>query len=166
MRHRTRMDRVIAGLGAFLLSGCYTYTPVRTAPVGSEVRAHLPVETRVAGGAATTETIPVEGRVITFGDSLLIETESHSQVGNFARFNTVDTLRLDPGQLASVELKEFSRGKTLAFTGVVLAGVGLIAAGIVSITGGSQGGEPGGGNTGTSVTVSGLVGLLRALGGS
>jgi len=157
--------RTMAVLGAFVLSGCYTYLPVTAAPRGTEVRAHLPVETRVAGGATATETIPVEGTVVEFGDSLVLETTARTRVGNFREVTEVDTLRVATAELAGVEVKEFSRNRTLGFTALVVGGTALVIMAITAAAGGSDDGPPGGGGVGVSVTPSGILGFLGALAG-
>lgn len=158
--------RGLAVLGAFVLSGCYTYLPVASAPPGSEVRVLLPVESRRAGGVVTRESLAVEGTLVTWGDSILVATESTQQVGNFRQVSFQDTLRVGSAEVDAVQLREFSRGRTLGFTAVVVGGVLLIAAGITQTLGGGDGGDgDGNGGTQASITVSRLLHLLKGLGG-
>lgn len=160
-----RATRAMAALGAFVLSGCFTYIPVTSAPPGAPVRAFLPVETRMAGGATAAETVPVEGTVVQFGDSLVMETVSRTQVGNFRQVEQVDTLRVAMTDLAGVEIKEFSRGRTVGFTVVLIGGTALLATAISAAAGGSDDAGGGGGPI-FSVTPRGLLGLFGALTGS
>lgn len=164
-RVRSPLGRAAAALGAFVLSGCYSYIPVTSAPPGSEVRAHLPVETRTAGGAVTRESLPVEGRVVSFTDSLVLATMLRTQVGNFRQVDQADTLRLSVAELDGVELKEFSRGRTLGFTALVIGGAALVVLGISTVAGGSDDGDGGGNGTGVSIAAPRLPGIFRILTG-
>lgn len=165
-RLRTAFVRATALVGAFVLSGCYTYVPISSAPSGTDVRAHLPVETRTAGGAVTRETIPVEGTVVSFGDSLVLATRATTRVGNFREVVQEDTLRLAVTELSGVEMKEFSRGKTLGFTAIVVGGVALLITGIAAAAGGSDGdGGPGSGGNGASISAPRILGFFQALAG-
>ena len=118
MRLRTNspLVRTVAAVGAFLMSGCYTYVPTATVAPGADVRVLLPVETRGFGGTVTTENIPVDGVVIEAGDSLIMETESRQQVGNFQEMVLTDTLRLAPSQITQLQVKEFDSVRTWGFT--------------------------------------------------
>ena len=56
------------------------------------------------------------------------------------------TARVDPGTLAGIEERTYSRGKTYAFTGLVTAGAaGLVIAAVNAAGGGDENGGPGNG---------------------
>jgi hypothetical protein len=164
MRKRP-FTRGTALLSAFVLSGCYTYVPVTSAPVGSPVRVLLPVETRAPNGAVTRGTTPVEGTLVTFGDSILVATESTQQVGNFRQVSLQDTLRVAANEVDRIELRQFSRGRTAALTTAVVGGAVLAAAGVIQAVGGSDENGGNGNGTAASVTVGRLLKLFRSLGG-
>lgn len=164
MRRPSVLDRAVALLGAFALSGCYTYAPVQTPPPGTEVRVRIPVESPVQGSNVVTDVISVEGEVVTAGDTLVLATETTQTVGNFREVRTLDTLRVSRSRLASLEEKTFSRGRTIGFTALVVAGTAALVLGVAGTVGGSSddGGGNGGGN-GASITVSELAGILGSI---
>lgn len=165
MRRDSLTSRVLALFGALLLSGCYTYLPVSSAPPGSPVRVVLPVETRTSTGAVTRSTLAVEGTLVSAGDTIEVATESTEQVGNFRQVSLLDTLRVPASEVDALELREFSGTRTAVLTGLVTAGAVLILVGIVDSLGGSEGGDGGGGDpTGASITLGTLGGLLKLLG--
>jgi hypothetical protein len=160
------LERGLAVVGAFMMSGCFTYVPVEAPAPGTTVRARLPVESPVQGGRSAPDVVDVEGDVVSFGDTLVLATESTQMVGNFQEFRTVDTLRVSTNRLASLDERVFSRGRTVGFTALVVAGVVGIALAVSSAAGGGDdGGNNGGGNP-AAIVVGDLGGILaRILGG-
>lgn len=166
MRRPTVFDRVVALVGAFALSGCFTYVPVETAPAGTTVRARLPVERSVEGTRAVApELVNVEGEVVSFGDTLVLATESTQMIGNFREIRTADTLRVSVDRIAVVEERVFSTSRTVGLTALVTAAAVGIALAVVSAAGGGgDGGDGnGGGQTGASISAGTLGGFLAGL---
>ena len=167
MRSPSSFDRVVALVAAFVLSGCYTYVPVQSPTPGTEVRVRIPVQSPVEGSSVVSDMLSVEGEVVSAGDTLVLATESTQSFGNFREVRTLDTLRVSRTRLASLEEKTFSRGKTIGFSALVLAGTAALVLAVAGTVGGSDGGgDGGGGGVGASITPAGLGGLLgRILGG-
>ena len=167
MRVPSALDRMVALVGAFVLSGCYTYVPVQSPPPGTEVRVRIPVQSPVEGSNVVSDMLAVEGAVVSAGDTLVLATESTQTFGNFREVRTLDTLRVSRTRLASLEQKTFSRGRTIGFSALVLAGTAALVLAVAGTVGGSDGdGGGGGGGVGAAVTVGGIGGFLgRILGG-
>lgn len=143
---RGRSLRSVPVLAAFVLSGCYNYVPVERPAPGTEVRAQVPMRSTVEGSRRAPELVPFEGRVVSFGDTLRLETRTEQRVGTRS-FVAVDTIRIDAESLAAMEERVFSRGRTAVFTVALAGGVALATWGIASVTGGDEGGKPGNGGT-------------------
>ena len=103
------------------LAGCHTYTPVSSPMPGSTVRVHIPIQSVRTNPNAPQPTETVEGQVVTAGDTLVLATRSRFEYGAYREILQYDTLRLSPEQRAGVEVREFSRGRSVAL------GVGLTA---------------------------------------
>jgi hypothetical protein len=157
--------RAVALVGAFVLSGCYTYVPATSVAPGSDVRVLLPVESRRAGGTVIRETLAVEGTLVSWDDTLRVATETTQQVGNFRQVQQMDTLRVPASEVDAVELREFSRGRTLGLTAAIVGGAALLVTGISQAAGGSDDGGGNGNGTSASITVGRFLDLLRAIGG-
>lgn len=165
MRQSSTVDRIVALVGAFALSGCYTYVPTQSPAPGTEVRVRIPIESPVEGSNVVTDMLSVEGSVVSSGDTLVLATETTQTFGNFREVRTLDTLRVSRARLASLEEKTFNRGKTIGFTALVVAGTVALVLGVAgTVGGGDDGGNGGnGGGTGTSITVGALGGLVARL---
>ena len=146
---------VALGLIAMATSACYRYVPVESPAPGIEVRVRVPVRTTVGGGATVTETAALDGHIVEWGDTLLLETTSRQQIGNFREVVLVDTVRLDMSQLESVERRELSTRRTVIATGATLGALGLILLATETLTGGSPGddGEGNGTTQGNSIVL-------------
>jgi hypothetical protein len=169
MRRPSVFDRVVTLIGALALSGCFTYVPVETASPGTTVRARLPVERAVQGTRAVApEVVDVEGEVVSFGDTLVLATESTQMIGNFREVRTADTLRVSVDRLASVEERVLSKSRTVGFTALATAAaVGIVLA-VASVAGGGDDGGNGNGGGGPAASISaGAIGgfVARLFGG-
>lgn len=146
-------------VGAVALGGCYIYTPVETPTPGSEVRVVIPVQSAAEG--LRTNNASVTGKVVSSGETIVLETVNRQTAGFMQDMVLVDTLRMARRNLISVEERSFSRGRTVAFSVGVTVGAFLALKAIQSVVGGDAGDEPGGGN-GTSAQRAGPgVDILR-----
>lgn len=160
------LRKALLTLGVFVLSGCYTYVPIAEVSPGTRVRAQLPVETRRADGTVETESVPVDGEVVAFGDSLVLATRTRQQIGNFREVTVEDTLRVARANLSGVEERVFSRSRTVGMTALALAGaVGLIL-GIGGAVGGDSGNGNGGGGPVVNLVSGPFVEIFRTLVGA
>lgn len=146
------------------MTACHTYTPVVTPAPGSMVRVHIPLRSALDDPNAPTRTTSVEGLVVSAGDTVVLATQSRREYGAFREIVQFDTIRLGPDQRSSVELREFSSGKSIVL-GVALTGIVVFAAMAAFGIGGGQDGEglPPDNPTPTIVSssmVSSLVGLI------
>ena len=150
-------------LGAALASGCYTYVPVQNPAPRTEVRLRLPVTGPAQGSRFVTRTVDIDGRVLAFGDTLILETTRRVQLSPLRELVGQDTLRVGADQIVSVEERVFSRAKTLALTALVVGALAAAVGGIVSASSGSGGGGPNSGPPpGADVSVGSI---FRSLGG-
>ena len=122
------------------MTACHSYTPVADPMPGTTVRVHIPVRTALDNPNAPTRTTAVEGQLVEAGDTLVLATQSRREYGAFREIIQFDTIRLGPDQRAGVELREFSRGKSVAL-GVGLTGVVVFAALAAFGFGGGQDGD-------------------------
>ena len=166
-----RFMRSPAGVLAVLIScgwmtACHTYTPVETPAPGSTVRVHIPVRSALDRPNAPTRTQSVEGQVVEAGDTIVLATRTRQEYGAFREIIQYDTLRLAPEQHVGVEVREFSRGRSVALgIGItaIVAGAALAALGGVFGSGGEGLPDDGGPAPSVVVTpsvVSSLLGLL------
>ena len=139
-----------------LLSGCYTYQVVDTPPLGSTVRVRVPVTSALDDRNTAPPSVAVEGAVLQVGDTLVLARRTRREFGAFREVILFDTLRLVPAQTSSIELKEFSSGKSVMLGIVIAAGVtGLALAGFKG--GGGDGETPGVDPPNPSIVVNGSV---------
>ncbi|MGD8319497.1 MAG: hypothetical protein PVJ02_03560 [Gemmatimonadota bacterium] len=168
MRPASVLRGAITAVGAALLSGCYSYVPVQRPQPGTTVRIHVPARQADIGRSrnAEPETLDFEGRVVSFGDTLLLETESRREFGPFHEVFQYDTLRVAPQNLAGIEERYLSKPKTYGFAALVTVGaVGLAIAALKVATGSGGSGSPGGGNTQGDIILKPIFStLLGALG--
>jgi hypothetical protein len=150
------------------LGACYAYRPVDSAPIGASVRVHIPVQAAVDVPGRQPETVTVEGTVLELGDSLSLATETRREFGAYRELVQFDTLRLGASQVARIELKEFSQGRSIGLGLAISAVVAAAAAVAFGVGGGSAGdGPPGGGGPQGAFVINPaiLTGLLGALSG-
>lgn len=141
---RGRSFRRVGVLGAFILCGCYNYVPVERPAPGAEVRAQVPTRSGVEGSSQAPGLVSFEGWVVSFGDTLRLETRNEQRMGTRS-FVAVDTIRIGAESLAAVEERVFSRSRTAVFTVALAGGVALATWGIASVTGSDGGDKPGNG---------------------
>lgn len=141
-------------LGAVLLSGCYRYIPVQTPAPGTVARVRVPVQSAVADPNAPPETISVEGTILdSAGDTLVLEARLSREISAFQQYVRLDTFRVARAELSSVELKEFSTGRSVALGAGVAGGAALMAWAALGIQGGSDGEGNGDGDGSQGFTV-------------
>ena len=139
-----------------LLGGCYTYQVVDTPPLGSTVRVRVPVTSALDDRNTAPPSVAVEGAVLQVGDTLVLARRTRREFGAFREVILFDTLRLRRAQTSSIELKEFSSGKSVMLGIVIAAGVtGLALAGFKG--GGGDGETPGVDPPNPSIVVNGSV---------
>ncbi len=139
-----------------LLGGCYTYQVVDTPPLGSTVRVRVPVTSALDDPNTAPALVAIEGQVLEVGDTLVLARRTRREFGAFREVILFDTLRLRRAQTSSIELKEFSSGKSVMLGIVIAAGVtGLALAGFRG--GGGDGETPGVDPPNPSIVVNGSV---------
>ncbi len=139
-----------------LLGGCYTYQVVDTPPLGSTVRVRVPVTSALDDRNTAPPSVAVEGAVLQVGDTLVLARRTRREFGAFREVILFDTLRLRRAQTSSIELKEFSSGKSVMLGIVIAAGVtGLALAGFKG--GGGDGETPGVDPPNPSIVVNGSI---------
>ncbi len=126
-------------VAVLVLAGCHTYSLVDTPPVGSTVRVRVPVISALDDRNAAPASMAMEGQVLQFGDTLVLATHTRREFGAFREVILVDTLRLAPSQLSSIELKEFSGGRSVGFGIALAAGATVLA--LAAFDGGGGDGE-------------------------
>lgn len=154
------------GLALALLLGagaCHTYLPVTNPAPGTNVRVRVPVTSALDNGNAAPGTASIEGVVVESGDTLVLATSLRQEYGAYREVTMVDTLRLRPEQLLSVEQPQFSMGRTVLLTAVIVGAA--VGTAIASFGGGGDeidGGEPPpqGAIVISNSFVSGVLGLL------
>lgn len=148
-----RMQVVALGLGAFLLAGCYRYIPVETPAPGTVARVRVPVQSAVADPNAPPETVSVEGAVLASGDTLVLAARLTREISPFQQYVRFDTFRVASAELASVERKEFSMGRSVGLGVAVAGGAALMAVAALGIQGGDDGQGQGDGDGTSGFTV-------------
>lgn len=140
-----------------LLIGCYTYTPIEasTAPVGTNVRAHI-------SGAASDRVAPIIGQ---FNQRVLsgrIDQNDHGtmtlEVQTGAMLNTgsaiaplMQRVPLAPADVVQLETRRLSTTRTALMIGVIGAGVALASYVATQTGGGGSGTDNGGGGGGPPI---------------
>lgn len=159
-----RSARAMVGVAcaAILSSACYSYAPVERPAPGSTVRIHVPVRSAVAGRNVQEESVSFEGTVLSFGDSLYLQTTSRREYGAFREVFEFDTLHVDPRNLMGMEERYLSKPKTYGFVALVTAGAAGLVVAAVNAAGGSGGdGNGNGGGPVAAVIVKPIVSLLQ-----
>ncbi|MEQ9397727.1 MAG: hypothetical protein RJQ04_01035 [Longimicrobiales bacterium] len=154
----------LAVLGATVLSGCYTYVPVENPAPMTPVRITVPITNAVQNPNRAPETYTMEGIVVSAGDSLIMSTESRTEMGAFREVVRVDTVRVATRSLTGLDEKVFSTQRSIGLGVLVAGGTAALVSGILSITTGSDGGEPGGPSTENQIRIDPIFrSLLQAL---
>lgn len=123
-------------LVALALNACYTYSPVETAPIGTRVRVHVPVQTAIGG----TQTETIEGSLLENGDPIVLAIRNRREIGAYREVVQYDTLTLSSSQTTRLEIRELNTPKTVGLTAGIIAAAVISA--IASFEGGSQGDDP------------------------
>ena len=124
-------------------AACHTYVPVSNPTPGTRVRVRVPVTSALDNGNLAPSTASIEGDVIAAGDTLVLGTMTRQEYGAYREVTLVDTLRLGPDQLLSVEQAQFSTGRTIALTAAIVGAA--VGTAIAAFGGGGEqidGGEP------------------------
>ena len=147
-----------------LASGCYAYTLVEHAPVGSLARVRVPIQPAVIAPGRAPETVAIEGLVLSSGDTLSLETNTRRFIGAFRELMSRDTLRVARSAVASIEVREFSAVRSVALGAAVAAGTAALALAARGTEGGRAGEGPGGGGSESFFTAVGIpVGAVLRL---
>ncbi len=118
---------LLAVAASVLVAGCYTYEPIRRPVPGSEVRVLIPVTSALDDPNAAQRTVSVEGIVIASGDTLVLATETRNQINQFREVIRYDTIKLASDAYAGLQLKEFSRRKSVGLGVAIFGGAALAA---------------------------------------
>jgi hypothetical protein len=163
---RRALRRVVATLGVAFLSGCYSYIPVERPAPGSAVRVRVPLRSAVQSPNAPTETLAVDGVVVSDGDTLVIETKTRREFGAFREITELDTLRVARSGISSLEQQIFSKPKTYGMAALATIGAaGLVVALVNAATGRGGEGGPGTGGPGAQLRVKPIFeGVFRLIG--
>jgi hypothetical protein len=151
---------------ALFLGACQTYTPTTNPVPGSTVRVRVPVTSAVADPNAAPQTIAVEGTVVESGDTLVLATTTRHEYGAYREIVQFDTVRLGPDQRFSMDVVEFSSGKSIALGLVLAGGAALAASAAFGVGGGDDQPDPGtppppqGALVISSSLIAGILGLL------
>lgn len=152
---RARPRGVVALLWVVLaVSGCYSYRLVEDAPVGAVARLRVPIQSAIVDPNSPSETVAVEGKIVSVGDTIWFEASTRHTVGLFRDVVQYDTLRVARDGLASIEVREFSTTKSVLLGAGLAAGTAALAAAAAGVGGGQAGAGPGGDAPQTSTTVS------------
>lgn len=144
--------------GMPLVSGCYTYRLVEEAPVGSVARLRVPIQSAILDPNSPPETVAIEGLIISFGDTISFEASNRQVIGAFREVVQYDTLQVARDGLASIEVREFSRTRSVVLGVAVAAGTAGLALAALGVEGGEAGDRPGEGGT-QSLTAGIAVGV-------
>ena len=161
---RGLLRTAVYGIGATLLSGCYTYVPVERPAPRTPVRITVPVTSAVQNPNRAPESYTVDGLVVSSGDSLVLETETKTEFGAYRDVTRIDTLRVAQTSLLAVDERVFSTGRTIGLSVLIAGGTAALISGLLSVTTGNDGGGPGGGSPNAQISIDPIFGLFRLLG--
>lgn len=126
MRARSLWRTLLFVPGAMFFAGCYSYRPVETPRVGAAVRVRIPVTTSVGGRSGPSSSVTLEGYVLAVEDTLVLATETRREIGFRGELVQFDTVRIAPDQRTTLELKEFSSGRSLVLGLAIVGGIALL----------------------------------------
>lgn len=150
--------------GIAFSTGCYTYRLVDSPPIGSIVRVRVPVTSALNSRNSAPETASIEGHLIDVGDTIAVATETRRELGAYREIVQFDTLRLAMSQTSSLEVREFSRSRSILLGTSIAAIAGTAAAVAFGLGGGGDPPDSGGGGPVTSIVVSpSIVSVLWGL---
>lgn len=153
-------------VAVIVLAGCHSYTPVETPVPGTVARVTVPLQSAVADRNAAAQTILIEGVVLEAGDTIVLASTTRRELTAFSRMIQFDTFRVARDGVVSVELREFSPGKSIALGAVITSAVVSLAISALAIDDGKAGDDSAGDGTipeGAVVISSSLVGLVWKL---
>ena len=104
--------------GLLTLVGCHSYTSAESPAPGSVARVRVRA---VEGSSEAGETAPVEGVVVSAGDTIVLAMRLRREWGNTSGTRRADTVRLARERLSSIEVKEAASGRSLLL-GAAIAG--------------------------------------------
>lgn len=138
---RTALLLAFAGL----LAGCHTYRTVDQPTPGSTVRVSVPISSALSSPNRSPQSAAVEGRLVSAGDTLVLAVQNRQSYGAYREVVRYDTLRLASAQASSVEVREFSKNRSIVLGTAVAAVVTGAAALAFGWGGGSTNTTPPGG---------------------
>lgn len=127
-----------------LVSGCYTYRLVEEAPVGSVARLRVPIQSAIVDPNSPPETVAIEGLILNFGDTISFQASNRQIIGAFREVVQYDTLQVARDGLASIEVREFSRVRSIVLGVGVTVGTAALALAALGVEGGQAGDQPSG----------------------
>lgn len=155
---------VLVLAGAAFLTGCHTYQTVDAPVPGSTVRVSVPVSSAFSDPNAASQTAAVEGLLLSAGDTLVLAVETRRMFGVHREITQYDTMRVASTHASTVEVREFSTGRSVALGTVIAAAATGAAAVAFGLGGGSAGEGPDGTDPVSSIVVSrSLLGALWGL---
>lgn len=141
-----RLSRgLVYGVGAVVMSGCYTYIPVENPAPRTPVRITVPLNSAVSNPNRAPDSYTLEGTVVSVGDSLTLETQTTAQMGQFRQVSRMDTVRVARRNLLALDERVYSQSRTIGLGVVIVAGTAALVGGIYSATVGSGGDDGNGG---------------------
>lgn len=145
MTHATRPSLATVIVGAFLLTGCYSYTPIplEVTPNGQDVRILITRQ----GALELVEVTDVQGEVPSVtgqivnreGREVLMRVPVGQRRDGFHRVSLEQTIRIPAGEILQVERRDFDRGKTALLGVGFIAGSAFIITSIMNALGGDTG---------------------------
>lgn len=145
----------VLSVGVALLAGCHTYRTVDEPTPGTTVRVSVPVSSALSSPNSSPETADVEGHLVSAGDTLVLAVQTRRMFGIHREIMLYDTMRVAAAQASTVEVREFSTGRSIVL-GTAIAAVATGAAATAFGWGGGSDDEnpPEGGGPVTSIVVS------------
>ena len=116
---------LVVVVGTAALGACHTYRPVTAPTPGSTVRVHVPVTSALS---RVPETAAVEGVLVSMSDTITLATQTRREFGAFRELVRTDTVRLASSQASLLEVREFSRPRSVLLGVVVAGGAAYLAA--------------------------------------
>lgn len=132
-----------------LVTGCYTYRAVDTAPPGSEIRARLTTEAAVRRSAGLDNAVmQIDGRMVReSADAIKVNVLLMRDPSQFANVEIRDTISLRRADVESLMVRELSTSRSILFIGALGAAGFAMFKGYQAVAGGAEGNpDDGGGN--------------------
>lgn len=147
--------RVTCGVIAvlMLLSGCFSYLTVDSAPVGSTVRVRVPLESAATNRNVAPQSLAIEGQLLEVGDTIVLSVLRRESIGAYRDFTIDEEYRVATDQIISLELREPDNVKSVGLGVIIALGTTFLALELLDLGGDDQGGGPGNGNGTTSFRI-------------